>query len=278
MRKLVLLGVASLLAALPRIDARAQDKVPVVRVVARNYAFTVPANLPTGLVRLRVINRGTAPHYARIVRLDEGKSLADFNAWRKSGKPAPSWFVPVGGPAPVAPGDSAEAAVTLGPGRHLVFCTYPLPGGTSVHLDSGMVREVTVAKPSVAPAPNVNVNSLDSDVTVILGEYGFSPLPPIKAGRRQFRVTNAGRVAHQALLVHLPSGVKDGDELAWFRGNYKSMRPGKPAGGLLEVKPGETSWFATWLKPGRYVFLCGFTAGATRHFDRGMMRVIDVGS
>ena len=262
----------------PHSRAGAQDRVPVVRVVARNYAFTLPANLPSGVVRLRVINRGTRPHYARIVRLDDGKTLADFNTWRKSGTRAPSWFVPVGGPAPVAPGDSAEAAVTLAPGRHLMFCTYPLPGGTSVHLDSGMVREVTIAKPTSAAAPAANINSLDSDATLILAEYGFSSLPPLRAGRRQFRVTNAGRLAHQALLVRLPSGVKEGDEMAWFRDNYPNTRPGRPAGGLLEVKPGETSWFAAWLRPGRYVFLCGFTTGGSRHFDRGMMRVIDVGS
>jgi hypothetical protein len=257
-------------------DASAQAKMPVVRFIARNYAFTAPATMPAGLVRMRVINRGTVPHYARIVRLDEGKTLADFNAWRKSGGRPPSWYVPVGGPAPIAPGDSADAAVILGPGRHIVFCTYPMPGGTSVHLDSGMVREVTVPKPTTTASPNASISALDADATLILGEYGFSPLPPLKAGRRQFRVTNAGSVPHQALLVRLPDNVKEGAELEWFRGNYRTTRPGRPAGGLLDVKPGETSWFAVTLKPGRYVFLCGFLAGATRHFDKGMTRVIDV--
>jgi uncharacterized cupredoxin-like copper-binding protein len=277
MTRLFLLAVAGSVVSMVRpTGAGAQAKAPVVRLVARNFAFTTPATMPSGLVRLRVINRGTVPHYARIVRLDEGKTLADFQAWRKTGVRPPSWYVPVGGPAPISPGDSAEAAVMLAPGRHIIFCTYPMPGGTSVHLDSGMVREVTVAKAGAVTSPNASINALDTDATLVLGEFGFSPLPPLRAGRRQFRVTNAGSLPHQALLVRLPNGVTENDELEWFRGNYSRNRPGAPAGGLLEVKPGETSWFSVWLKPGRYLFICGFVAGATRHFDKGMTRVVDV--
>jgi uncharacterized cupredoxin-like copper-binding protein len=251
------------------------QQAPVARFVTREYAFTVPATLPAGLVRVRVINRGTLPHYARIVRLDSAKTLADFTVWRKSGTRAPAWFVPVGGPAPIAPGDSAEAAVVLAPGRHLVFCTYPMPGGTSVHVDSGMVREITVRPSGSAASPNATIESLDSDATLIIGDYVFSPIT-LRAGHERVRVTNAGNTAHQALLVRLPDGVKEGDELAWFRANYRTRRPGRPTGGSLEVKPKETSWFSVWLEPGRYLLLCGFVAGNRRHFDMGMTRVIDV--
>ena len=260
------------LAVSPEVGAQ---QAPVARFVAKEYAFTVPASLSAGLVRVRVINRGTLPHYARIVRLDSAKTLADFNVWRKSGTRAPAWFVPVGGPAPVAPGDSVEAAVVLAPGRHLVFCTYPMPGGTSVHADSGMVREITVRPAGSAASPNATVQSLDSDATLIVSEYVFSPIT-LRPGLQRVRVTNAGNTAHQALFVRLPDGVKEGDELAWFRANYRTPRPGRPTGGLLEVKPKETSWFSVWLKPGRYLLLCGFVAGNRRHFDMGMTRVIEV--
>jgi hypothetical protein len=274
MSRLTFLGaITSLLVGAP--GEGAAQQAPVARFVTKEYAFTVPATLSAGLVRVRVINRGTVPHYARIVRLDSAKTLADFNTWRKSGTRAPAWFVPVGGPAPIAPGDSAEAAVVLAPGRHLVFCTYPMPGGTSVHADSGMVREITVKPAASAASPNATVESLDSDATLIIGDYVFSPIT-LRAGLQRVRVTNAGNTAHQALLVRLPDGVKEGAELAWFRANYRTRRPGRPTGGLLEVKPRETSWFSVWLKPGRYLLLCGFVAGNRRHFDMGMTRVIQV--
>ena len=259
--------------------AEAQVSAPVVRLVAREYAFTVPKQISPGLTRLRLINRGKVPHYARIVRLDSAKTLSDVLAWRRTGGRPPVWFVPVGGPAPVSPGDSADAAVVVQPGRHVVICTYPAAGGKSVHLDSGMVRELIVAETpdSTAAPPNAKVNDLESDSEIVLGEYGFSPQPTLKAGYHCFRITNAGVFPHQVLLARLPDGVSDRAELEWFRENYVAARPGRPNGGLLEVAPVENGWFAVTLRPGKYLLICGFADGNVRHFDKGMSRVIDVG-
>ena len=273
-------GIGAVLVLLAAGAARAQVSPPVVRLVAREYAFTVPKQISPGLTRIRLINRGKVPHYARVVRLDSAKTLSDVLAWRRTGGRPPAWFVPVGGPAPVSPGDSADAAIVVQPGRHVVLCTYPAAGGKSVHLDSGMVRELTVAgtPDSTAAPPNAKINDLESDSEIILGEYGFSPQPRLKAGYRRFRITNAGLFAHQVLLARLPDGVTDRAELEWFRENYIAARPGRPNGGLLEVAPMETGWFAVTLRPGNYVLICGFTDGNVRHFDKGMSRVIDVGS
>jgi hypothetical protein len=272
--------VAVALAVAPTSRGLPQTRVPVVRLVAREYAFTVPRQVGPGLIRIRLVNRGTLPHYARIVRLDSAKTLSDVLAWRRSGGSPPAWFIPVGGPAPVAPGDSAEAAAVVRPGRHVVLCTYPASGGKSVHLDSGMVRELVVADSTAndsASTPNAGVADLEADATIIVGEYGFSPLATLRPGRHQIRVTNAGVFPHQVLLVRLPNGVSDRAELSWFRDNYTAARPGTPSGGLLEVRPSETGWFAVSLKPGRYVLICGFADGSLRHFDKGMVRLVEVG-
>jgi hypothetical protein len=268
----------SLLAFIAVPPVGAQVSPPVVRLVSREYAFTVPKQISPGLTRVRLINRGKVPHYARIVRLDSAKTLSDVLAWRRAGGRPPAWFVPVGGPAPVSPGDSADAAVVVQPGRHVVLCTYPAAGGKSVHLDSGMVRELIVAETpdSTAAPPNAKVGDIESDTEIVLGEYGFSPQPALKAGYRRFRVTNAGLFPHQVLLARLPEGVSDRAELEWFRDNYVAPRPGRPTGGLLEVQPTQTAWFAVSLRPGKYVFICGFADGNVRHFDKGMSRVIDV--
>jgi len=269
---------AGLLIFITLSTARAQASPPVVRLVAREYAFAVPKQIPPGLARIRLVNRGKVPHYARIVRLDSAKTLSDVLAWRRAGGRPPVWFVPVGGPAPVSPGDSADAAVVVQPGRHVVLCTYPAAGGKSVHLDSGMVRELIVAdtSDSTAAPPNAKVDDLESDAEIVLGEYGFSPPPALKAGYRRFRVTNAGLFSHQVLLARLPDGVSDRAELEWFRDNYVATRPGRPNGGLLEVPPRQTAWFAVTLRPGKYVLICGFADGTVRHFDKGMSRVFDV--
>lgn len=262
----------------PTMSHAQSPNVPVVRLVAREYAFTAPARVPHGLVRIRLVNRGKVPHYARLVRLDSAKTMADVVAWRRTGGRTPGWFVPVGGPAPVSPGDSADAAAVVQPGRHVVICTYPTPGGKSVHIDSGMVREIVVADSTdSASAPNATIANLEADAEVVLGEYGFSPLPTLRPGPHQIRVTNAGLFPHQVLLIRLPDAVSDRHEMAWFRDNYQTERPGRPSGGLLELPPREVGWFAVSLRPGRYLLLCGFADGNIRHFDKGMSRVIEVG-
>jgi hypothetical protein len=276
-RRLFLLAAIGV-SATPTPSAAQSPNVPVVRVVAREYAFTAPAKVPQGLVRIRLVNRGKVPHYARLVRLDSARTMADVVTWRRTGGRPPAWFVPLGSPAPVSPGDSAEAAAIVRPGRHVVICTYPAPGGKSVHLDSGMVREVIVADSADSTAaPNVTIANLDADAEIVLGEYGFSPLPTLRPGRHELRVTNAGLFPHQVLLIRLPDAVSDRHEMAWFRDNYEAARPGHPAGGLLELPPRETGWFAVSLRPGRYLLLCGFADGTIRHFDKGMARVIEVG-
>ena len=274
-----LLAIVSVMTLSASSAASAQGRsVPVVRLVARGYAFTAPAQSPQGLVRIRLVNRGTVPHYARVARLDSAKTLADFMAWRRQGGRPPGWFVPVGGPAPVSPGDSAEAAAVVRPGRHIVLCSYPTAGGKSAHIDSGMVRELIVSDSvDSTAAPNDRVADLDASFEVVLGEFGFSPVPAVRAGVQHIRVTNAGNFPHQILLIRLPNGTNDRAEMAWFRDNHQTDRPGVPTGGLLEVRPRETGWFSVSLRPGRYMLLCGFVDGPVRHFDKGMARVFEVG-
>ena len=274
-----LLALSTVLAmSMPSLVRAQARNAPVLRLVARGYAFTVPAQISPGMVRIRLVNRGTMPHYARVARLDSAKTLADFMAWRRKGGRPPGWFVPVGGPAPVSPGDSADAAAVVRPGRHIVLCSYPSAGGKSAHIDSGMVRELIVTDtPDSTATPNGTAADLDASLELVLGEYGFSPFAAIRAGVQHIRVTNAGNFPHQVLLIRLPNGTTDKGEMAWFRDNYQTDRPGIPSGGLLEIPPRETGWFSVTLRPGRYMLLCGFVDGTTRHFDKGMARVFDVG-
>lgn len=144
-----------------------------------------------------------------------------------------------------------------------------------------MVRELVVSDTapqpdSTAVSPNATPADLDADATIIVGEYGYSPLASLRPGRHRFRVTNAGLFPHQVLLIRLPDAVTDREEMAWFRENYQTARPGRPNGGLLELAPRDTGWFAATLRPGRYLLLCGFTDATVRHFDKGMTRVIEV--
>jgi dienelactone hydrolase len=232
-----------------------------VLVRARDFAFDMPASLPSGLVTLHFENNGAEPHYLRFMRIDEGKTVDDVLQWRASRTALPAWLKAAGGLGTVGPGRSVDFTTRLDPGRYVAMCGHPSPDGT-FHADKGMTRLVEALSPSGAQTP-VSTRTLE------LRDNAFAVDAPIAAGRHVFRVMNHGAATHQALLVKLPAGVSAETEMAWFRDGSRGPRPGQPVGGVIELAAGAEAWFAAGLEPGEYVLLCAI-GSPTRHFDQGM--------
>ncbi|HEX6746143.1 MAG TPA: hypothetical protein VF092_02430 [Longimicrobium sp.] len=257
------LALLPLLASAAVATDPAPPRPPLVRVVATNYAFQAPETSPGGLVTVRLVNRGQEPHYARLLRLAPGKTLADFAALRRQGRGAADWLVPTGGIAPVSPGDSADLTLTLAPGRYLVICGYPGREGRP-HVDMGMMREIVIAAaPRARPVqPREDVRLRVTDGTLAWSE-------PLAAGRHVVQVENDGTQMHQLLLARLPEGTTLEAEKRWFD-DFRGERPGRPAGGVIELRRGERVWLALDLPPGRYALLCHVTGPDGRnHFLAG---------
>ncbi|HEU4559970.1 MAG TPA: hypothetical protein VFS20_19125 [Longimicrobium sp.] len=236
---------------------------PVVRMEARNYAFQMPSRLPGGTKRFRLVNRGTEPHYARFLRLEQGKTLADFVELRKQGRGSADWLTPAGGIAPVSPGDSADLVVSLPPGRYLVICGYPAPNGRP-HVDHGMIGQLSIGSP-----PRLPTAAPQEELTLRLSDGALSWSAPPTAGRRTVRVENTGTQTHQALLALLPDGKTLADEKGWFEQGFRTARAGAPAGGVIELRPGDRVWLTIDFVPGRYALLCHVGGGRGRtHFEQ----------
>ena len=253
--------------------ASAPAQQPTLRVVARDYALSLAPSAAAGDTRVRLVNRGTEPHYFGIVRADSGKGAQDYLAWRAARGPRPGWLTSVGGIAPVMPGDSADLVLPLAAGRYVVFCSYPSPDGTS-HVAKGMVGDLVVeGAPAAAPSPR-------AELTVRLADYSFAPsggAAAVRAGRRAIRVVNEGTQLHQMLVVRMPPGATAERETAWFRGGGRGPRPGVPTGGVLQIPPGDTATAIVRLRPGRYLLLCTVAdAAGTPHYRHGMVREIRV--
>ena len=242
----------------------AEDNEPV-RVVATDYRLTFPGEVSSGVRRLRLVNRGSEPHYAGIMRVDSGKTSRDFLAWRGTRDPRPGWLTPIGGIAPVQPGDSTDLVMPLEPGSYVVFCTYPSPDGTS-HLMKGMVADMRVQ-----PSGSVRFEPL-ADAEVTLKENAVSAPAALTAGDRTLRVRNDGALLHQMLVIALPPGVTAAQEIAWFQNGSRGARPGIPSGGVLQLPAGETVFTTVSLRPGRYLLLCT-VAG---HHLVGMSAIVEV--
>ncbi|HET7230223.1 MAG TPA: hypothetical protein VFJ16_09485 [Longimicrobium sp.] len=236
---------------------------PVVRLVAREYAFEAPPRMVGGVKRFRLVNRGTQPHYARFFRLEDGKTLADFAELRERGRGSAEWLTPAGGIAPVAPGDSMDLVASLPPGRILVICGYPGADGRP-HVDHGMMREFFVGSP-----PRLPVTEPGEELTLRLADGALTWSAPPTAGRRTILVENTGTRPHQALLSRLPAGKSLADEKAWFEQGFRTARPGAPAGGVIELPPGQRVWVTLDLRPGRYALLCHITGQPGHsHFEQ----------
>ena len=52
----------------------------VVTITATDYAFGVPDTIPAGLTTFRLVNQGKELHHASLVRLGDGKTIADFQS------------------------------------------------------------------------------------------------------------------------------------------------------------------------------------------------------
>ena len=84
----------------------------ILTVTASDYKFEAPDQIPAGLVTVQLVNHGPSPHHVQLLRLGEGKTLADFQAAvQKGGMPA--WALPAGGPNPPEVGGTSEVRMPL---------------------------------------------------------------------------------------------------------------------------------------------------------------------
>jgi len=239
--------------ALPVAAQRAAaNRAPIVRLVARDYSFETPLWLPSGIVRIRLVNRGSEPHYAALYRLASGRTATDFFKWRDTRTPPPVWLAYASGPAPVAPGDSTDITLRIVPGHYMIVCGYP--GRDNVqHLDKGMFRIVDTEPVRPGARSWGGYPTVARKITI--SESGFSLDRPVPAGWREIGIENRGTTVEQALIVRLPAGVEVADEQRWFNEGFSSPRRGVPWGGALLVVPGQRYVVTRYFEPGRYVVL-----------------------
>lgn len=114
-----------------------------VRMVLSDYAFEMTPTLTPGRRTIRVENHANQPHHADIVRIVDGKTMVDVNAWMKNHEGPPP-YVPVGGVSPIAPGQVNYFTADFVPGNYILVCFFPDANDGKPHIRHGMVREFKV--------------------------------------------------------------------------------------------------------------------------------------
>jgi len=249
----------------------------VVTLTATDYAFAVPDTIPAGLTTFRLVNQGKELHHASLVRLGDGKSVADFQAAlaaaMKNHTPPPAWMGFAGGPNALTPGDTGTATQTLEPGSYLFVCWIPSADGVP-HVMKGMMHPmvVTAARAPAAPEPT-------ADLSITLTDYDFQLSQPLTAGTHVVRVANTGTQAHEVTITALSPGKTLHDFIAWEQGGEKGRLPtGRWLGGVSTIDTGGQAQFTTTFAPGSYLLLCFWpdTKDGKPHIMHGMAKEITV--
>jgi FtsP/CotA-like multicopper oxidase with cupredoxin domain len=254
-------------------------KPRVVRIVAKDFAYEAPAEIPAGLTMIRLVNQGPSIHHIQIMQLPAGKTLQDVLPSLETDGPPPAGAVLLGGPNAVVPGDSSEVIVDLTPGNYALFCV--IPGADMVpHVAKGMSASLRVTGPT--PARMASTARLESevkaDITLDLVDYGFQLSQPLTAGPHMIRVTDRAEQPHEVVIWQLAPGKTVEDIKTWFMANMQGPPPARPMGGTVALSKGEENVVPVNLAPGEYALVC-FVADAKDgqpHLMHGMMRQMSV--
>ena len=116
---------------------------PDITIKMTDYAFDPSTPLTAGHHVLRVENAGPQVHELVMVKLDAGKTMADFAKWaEKLQGPPPGQ--PLGGASPMSTGESNTVTVDLSPGEYGFICFVGDSKDGKPHLAHGMVKQFTV--------------------------------------------------------------------------------------------------------------------------------------
>ena len=226
-----------------------RPSIPLLTVVASDFAYQAPDTIRAGLVRVRLRGAGREPHILQLIRLAPPHRSTDYLEYREAHGRDPVWAAHVGGPTVVFGTDSTEVLLDLAPGEYVMLCPVTSKSDHVAHSAKGMVRALTVVPPvSRVREPRV-------DLTLTLVDYGFDFSTTPRAGRRIVRVVNGAGQPHEVTLVRLEPGMHVADVLRWAN-DFRGPMPGSVVGGTTGLSRGEHAVLDVTLVPGTYAMLC----------------------
>lgn len=250
-----------------------------VEVIASDYAFQIPRELPAGRTAFRLRNTGKVFHEFHILMLKPGSTIEQFIQLRRERKPAVEFVEgPVGilfaGPGKTT---SSRLSTDLVAGRdYVVECAVRDSATAPRHLEMGMYSLIHVKASKESKAlPAVRAD------TIVGMDYAFRYPQALSPGRHTLVFRNEGKVRHEVAIALLAKGVTL-ERFLEVRKAGGDVRPlTEEPTGLLYARVGERSLgrLEVNLLPGReYRLICAFTdtEKSPRHFELGMYGLIRV--
>ncbi|HMI57257.1 MAG TPA: hypothetical protein VK511_04370 [Gemmatimonadaceae bacterium] len=241
-------------------------------VVATDYAFEAPDQVPSGMMTVHLVDNGAELHHVAFIKMNDGKTIADIEQSLKSKGPMPMWAIDRGGVNPPRPGGGmASTTQMLEPGNYALLCFIPSADGVP-HFAKGMIRPLTViaSTDGSGTAPT-------ADIVMSLKDYSFTTSKPLTAGRHTIEIQNAGTQSHELVLARLAPGKKASDLTAWVE-KPNGPPPAEPIGGVPAIEKGTSAYMTTDLTPGDYALVCFLpdAKDGKTHYLHGMIQDVHV--
>lgn len=137
-------GMSRLMTVTPKEAANnAAEPAADLTVPLKDFHIALPQTVKSGKQTWKIVNKGPLPHEMALIRLKDGKTLADvaaFNA-QPAGEPP---FEMAGGMQALQAGMAGWVTLDLPPGNYAALCFIPLAGSAQTHAGAGMVHPFTV--------------------------------------------------------------------------------------------------------------------------------------
>jgi hypothetical protein len=266
-----LLCIGSFFATSVPILGQETADIPQVTIEVTTEGFSVPDEVPQGIVQVTVENNSETPIGPVFARLNDGVTPDDLWAVIKDGgdlaEQAAFERASVLGFLQLVPGETRDVIFDLTPGKYILL---NWPGDVP---DEIIPFTVTDTGSTTAAAPQ-------ADVEVTLVNFAFNVPITIPAGPQLWHISNRGDQPHEIIALPIDANMTVGDFNALLQGLF-SGTVAPPAEPLfyLPMSPGEQAWISYDLSPGTYALLCGMpdTSGSNQlHVELGMRQIITV--
>lgn len=252
----------------------------VVRIVATDFAFEAPAEVPSGWTTLELSNEGEQEHFVIFWKMPEGLGMTDYQtgvvaafaaagaqydageidrgeAFAMIGSMLPEWYPgvqPASGVGLTSPGRIARTSVNFEPGTYVMECYVKTPEGV-YHTMLGMLREITVTDDPSGNGPP------EPDVLLSISNDAIEVEGALTAGQHVVGVdvmeNPEGLLKHDIHLIRLDNEATVADVVTWFDFMDELMAPAPVAflGGAEDMPAGERAFIEVDLRPGRHAFI-----------------------
>ncbi len=245
----------------PAVAEESQTTLPEIAITARDFAFDMPAEIPSGWVSLTLTNEGEVNHHGIVMRLLDGVTLDDALAAMgdEEGDLAEisdlEFFLP-----DTDPGSSNQATVAMAPG-HWIVLSVSMDASTDGEMTPDFVRgsiaEFDVVESDAMAAPP------EPDVTLTIGADDFDLPTELGAGQHTIHVVNnSGQENGYAFILKMENGATIDDVMAMFDALFsgqemdmENMPVFHAVGGLMAYNLSDSYYTTVDLTPGDYTVI-----------------------